>query len=290
MAYRKHHILAETYLSYFSENNDGKNISTLHLKNEFKKTIQSYNSGDKPFWKQNFYNANDLGNSKSVELFLGKEIENFYPKLMKYLNTELNLESLEFKSLIFKWIFYSKLRSPIWREFIRSSNLLAEPSLQNEEVDLREIHMRFFTDKPTLEFYIQHYSENLIIKKWTIWIAHENDWMTSDNPGFSVDGKDFLKSRGNSDPNPLCYEIKYDTILYIPLSKRYCLEIFPYLEDDDIKRNFGNDPVKFSQANKKMISWVNYQTFQGACELILASKQSPLIPYETIIKTTLNET
>lgn len=65
MTHKRHHILAKTYLKYFSANNDGKNIFTLHLKNSFKKTIQLYNAGDKPFWKQNFYNTSTLENPKS---------------------------------------------------------------------------------------------------------------------------------------------------------------------------------------------------------------------------------
>ena len=73
MSHKKQHIVSETYLKFFSKENKGKGIKTLHLNNPYKKKIETHNTGDSLFWTKNFYNSTEFKNPKTVELFLGQK-------------------------------------------------------------------------------------------------------------------------------------------------------------------------------------------------------------------------
>lgn len=82
MSHKKQHIIPETYLKYFSPNNDGKNIKVLFLQSPHKRKIESKNSGDSVFWKKDYYNSLQIKNPKLLELFLGQKIESNYNNLI----------------------------------------------------------------------------------------------------------------------------------------------------------------------------------------------------------------
>jgi uncharacterized protein DUF4238 len=280
MNHKKQHILAKTYLKYFSDQNDGKNISVLYLNNKYKKDIKQYNSGDKIFWKDNFYNSNSFKNPKTIELYLGKEVENNYHELMKEVFSEKPINDLEVKRMIYEWLYFSKLRSPKWRDYLKYAAMEKGIQLGFDSEELREMHMTLFSDNNILK----HYGDTLTIKKWKIYISpNEHNWITSDNPGFSINCKEFKKNPKGYKPNPLCYTIQHDTIIYLPLSKKYCLEIFPYLQVDDVKSNFDNEAITYKEASIAMIRQINYWTLQTAHEIIISSRKNELINFEKII-------
>ncbi len=284
MSHRKQHIVSETYLKYFSHNDDGKGIKTLHLNNTYKKRIETHNSGDNVFWKKNFYNTSQIDNPKTVELFLGQKIENDYHKILTKVNNQIPFKDNVFKLLIFQWVFYSKLRSPAWREYLHFILKQKGEEYTLESKEIREEHMQLFSNPDILNSIIEYYDKELKVKKWKVLMNPENYyWMTSDNPGFSVATKEFAKNPKEYDPNPLWTGIAFDTALYFPLTKKYCLEIFPYNQDDDVKRNFGNDYIQFESSTKETARLINNWTARTSCGLIISSREKELLEYEELL-------
>ncbi|NOZ47045.1 MAG: DUF4238 domain-containing protein [Chlorobi bacterium] len=285
MSHKKQHIVSETYLKYFSKGNSGKGIYVLHLNDNFKKDIRTYNSGDKVFWSKNFYNTSEFKNPKTIEIFLGQKIENSYNSLIEKISNLNSIADNEFKVFIFQWVFYSKLRSPIWRTYLQF--LLNEKGLNFDlnSKELREEHMQFFSDSNILEAFIEYYNDSLIAKKWRILISPEKyNWITSDNPGFAVATKEFAENPTEYFPNPLWTGIEHYTALYFPLTKKYCLEICPYNQNDDVKRNFGNDYIEYDKSPIGTAKLINNWTVLTADKIIISSSEYELHEYEDKIK------
>lgn len=284
MSNKKQHIVSETYLKHFSYENMGKGIKILHMTNQYKKTIETHNTGDRIFWSKNFYNTSKFKNPKTIELFLGQKIENDYNSIIDKINNQSPFKDDKFKILIFQWVFYSKLRSPMWRKYLQFAINQQGLDFSLDSKELREEHMQFFSNSKILESMIEYYNEELIIKKWKILISPEDYfWITSDNPGFSIATKKFAENPSEYDPNPLWTGVKYDTALYFPLTKKFCLEIFPYNQDDDVKRNFGNDYIQFDKPTFETTHLINNWTVRTAVDIIISSRENEILEYEKII-------
>lgn len=284
MSHNKQHIISETYLKYFSCENMGKGIKTLHMTNPYKKTIETHNSGDSIFWSKNFYNTSKFKNPKTVELFLGQKIENDYNSIIDKISNQSPFKDDNFKTLIFQWVFYSKLRSPMWRKHLQFVINQKGLDFSLDSKELREEHMQFFSDSEILESMIEYYNEELIVKKWKILISPEDYfWITSDNPGFSIATKEFSENPSDYDPNPLWTGVKHDTALFFPLTKEFCLEIFPYNQEDDVKRNFRNDYIQFEKPTFETTHLINNWTARTAGDIIISCRENELLEYEEII-------
>lgn len=285
MSYKKQHIVSETYLKYFSKENNGIGIFVLHLNDSYKKDVKTYNSGDKVFWSKYFYNTSAFQDPKTIEIFLGQKIENRYNSIIDRISNRTPFADSDFKVLIFQWVFYSKLRSPLWRTHLQL--LLDKKGLRFEldSKEIREEHMQFFSNSKILESFIEYYNDSLIAKKWRILISPDNyDWITSDNPGFAVATKEFAANPSGYIPNPLWTDIEHNTILYFPLTKNYCLEICPYNQDDDVKINFGNDYIDFNDSKIETVKLINNWSVLTAGNIIISSSYDELNDYEKIIK------
>ncbi len=285
MSYKKQHIVSETYLKHFSKGNDGIGLKVLHLNNCYKKNIQKYDSGNKVFWSENFYNTSNFQNHKTVEIFLGQKIENGYNSLIEQITKQTPILDNESKFSTFQWIFYSKLRSPVWRSHLQFLLKVNGKEYNINSKEIREEHMQFFSNPDILDSLIEYYNDFLIAKKWRILISNENySWITSDNPGFSIATKEFAKNPYEYIPNPLWTGINHDTVLYFPLTKKYCLEICPYNQDDDTKRNFGNDSIEFDNSKIDTVKLINNWTVLSANGLVISESENELIEYENKIK------
>lgn len=280
---KKQHIVAKTYLRYFSPNEDGKKISVIHVNEQYKKGIKQYNSGDKVFWEKNFYDTNVTEDKKAIEKFFGKTIENDYNDLIDQIKKEESLTNTQIKASIFRWIFYSKLRSPIWRDHLRDRFNSSSESREIDSSDLRETHMSFFTNPNLYDYFIKEYSQELVIKKWKILITSTN-WITTDSPGIMVNTKEFAKDPENYYPNALWNNIKFDSAFYFPLTSKYCLEIFPYTEMDDIKRNLDTDLITFEKANDYMVNLINFWTMHSASKILISKEDIALNYFKTILQ------
>jgi hypothetical protein len=287
MTHRKQHLIAETYLKYFSPNDDGKAIKVLHLNNKYKLNIECKNSGDSVFWKPFFYNTSEFNDPKTLEIFFGENIENGYNKLIRKLIDESNIIENEFRILIFQWVFYSKLRSPMMRLYFQQ--ILSEKGIDFdfESKELREEHLQIFSNRDLFKKVLSYYHDNLIYKKWKILISPEEySWITSDNPGFCFNLSEYKRDTKNYKPNPLWTNIIGDTLLYFPLTKRFCLKIEPYQQNDDVKLNFENDKTTFEHSNVQEYNLINGWTTMTANNILISCDSKELEVFEKIINCT----
>lgn len=283
MANKKNHIIARTYLKHFSPLNDGKSIQVLHLRQQFNPPkILQRNSGDKDFWEEKFYWTKQLQNPKSIEYFLGT-VENSYNSIVEQLNLEVAITERKFKTWVFQWVLYSKLRSPSWREFLKFST---EQGMGRkvEEREVREKHLQFFAKDEILDFFINYYYESTNLKKWRILISPDNySWLTSDNPGFCINSQEFKADPTAYFPNALWTNLQNDTILYFPLTSHYCLEICPYKSGDDPTKNFANDTIDYERCSFSTAQLINNWTVLTANNLVISKSRNELIEYENAL-------
>lgn len=215
---------------------------------------------------------------------MGQKIENDYNEIIDKIDKRIPFKDDKFKVLIFQWVFYSKLRSPAWREYLHFILKQKGQEFTIDSKEIREEHMQFFSNSDILDFMIDYYKNELIVKKWKVLISPDNyNWISSDNPGFAIATKDFAKNPNDYDPNPLWTGIKFDTALYFPLTKNYCLEIFPYNQDDDVKINFGNDYIQFEKSTISTSRLVNNWTARTSSKIIISSQENELLEYEELI-------
>lgn len=281
MKYRKQHIVPETYLKYFSPLDDGKNINVLNINNKYKNKIELKNSGDSIFWEKNYYSSRKTKPSNALELFLGQNIENKYNTVIQKLRNEQSFTDNSFKLKIFEWVYYSNLRSPVWRDFFR--RIIKNDGSNKTEEEIREEHIQLFFDKEISDFIVKYYSDELSTKRWTILINSDDlFWISSNNPGFCFNYTDIQRDPVNFYINPLWINLQYDTILFFPLSKNYCLKIEPYNNGDDVKLNFINDSVSFKKVNSNEISLINSMTVRTATDYIFSCNSKELLEFEKI--------
>lgn len=252
------------------------------MNDPYKKGIKSYNSGDKVFWKKNYYNI--VGDDpKRFEKFLGQSVENDYNQLIKTITQEKTILSLSIKLKIFKWIFYSKLRSPIWRNHL--NELVDKKSNNNSSnSEIKELHMAFFNDSNLFKYFNETYAENLTIKKWRILISPENKgWITTDSPGIMINLKEFAKSPEDYYPNAIWNNMQNDSAFYFPLTSKYCLELWPYDQQDDIKRNLETDMVAYIKPSEYIYNLINFWTMHSASEILISQNESDLHYFNNIL-------
>ena len=280
---KEHHIVSKVYLKYFSPNNDGKGISILHYQHPYKSRIEVKDSGNSIFTKRNFYNTSQLENPNEIELFFGREIEQKYNFIMAEIAKEKDISDYELKIKIMEWIFYSKIRSPMWRKLIQSELELKGYKFAFNSKELREEHLQLISNNEVFEGVLEIFDKNLSAKKWFILKSPSPfSFITSDNPGFSINVEDYNPSDKMLLPNAFWTNIRYDTVLYFPLSKNYCLRMQPYNNDDDVQLNISNTPIRFQIVSEDEQKLINSWTFCTHDNLLIASDKRELNLFENI--------
>lgn len=282
-ANKEHHIVSKVYLKYFSSNNDGKGISVLHYAHPYKRRIEIKDSGSSTFAKRNFYDTSQLPNSKEIELFFGRTIEPKYNLIMADIAKEADIVDYEAKIRILEWIFYSKIRSPMWRRLIQSELEAKGYKFGFGSKELREEHLQLISNSEVFEGVLEIFDKNLSTKKWFVLKAPSRvSWITSDNPGFSINLEDYNPSDEMLVPNAFWTNIRHDTVLYFPLSKDYCLKMQPYNNNDDVTLNIANTPIRFEGATENEHNLVNGWTFCTHHDILIASDKRDLLLFENI--------
>lgn len=273
MAYRKQHIVPVTYIKYFSPNYDGKDLQVLYTTGIKKWKMENKNSGDSIFWEENFYNTSQFDNPKYLEQFFGQAIESRYNELIDVIKDEKEIHDEDLKVSVFQWIFYSKLRSPMWREYLMEILNTNGHTLDFNAHELREEHLRIFSNPDLFEYILEYYESYLTTKQWKILIQpKDNSWITSDNPGFHINVSELEKEKESYVPNPLWTGIQHDSVLYFPLTQKYCILIKPYNTGDDVNLNFNNDGISFEKSGSQELNLINAWT-------VMTSRNFVISPY-----------
>ena len=272
--FQKQHIVSETYLKHFSFNCDGKNIFIIDNENLYHKGIQYKNSGDSTFWEMNYSDSYLFTDKKAIEKMFGREIEPNYNKIINEIEAEDSEISFNIKQKLMQWIFYTKMRSPIW-----------EPSnfcKSNVSRYTQKLHLNNFTNEVRFKTTLDAFVQDAMNKRWTIYKNPENKyWWTSDNSGYCIN----LKSYELGElifPDPYCELSGVDTILFYPLSKKYCLNIHAYEYGEDIRLNLSNTNVTFIQAEESWVELIKFWTYLSQSRLIISSENESLRKVEEI--------
>jgi hypothetical protein len=281
--HRDQHIIPKVYLKYFSKSEDGKGIAVLHYSHPYKKRIETKDSGDKVFVKKNFYDTAQLADRKQIELFMANHIEPNYHRIIESVRSRSCVNDYNWKIRMMEWMIYSKMRSPMWRELLREELRSKGHDFLFDSNELREEHMQMFHDENILGFLLDYYGKNLSSKKWSVLKSPEyKSWLTSDNPGFSINVDEYDKENIELLPNAYWTNISHDTVLYFPLSSEYCLRIQPYNQGDDVSLNISNTPVQFELCTENEYRLVCSWIFYTHHSLLICSNREDLRIFEEI--------
>jgi len=258
-AYKKQHIVPETYLKHFSTKSDGIGIFVIDSDDKYRNGIQKKNSGDKIFWIPNYSDTDFFADRKAIEKMFGTDIENSYNSIISTIEQENTNIDFNIKEELLKWIFYTKLRSPIW-----------------------ENHLENFTDYNNFKKQVNDFVSSAVSMKWTIYKSPKNKfWWTSDNPGFCHNIKE-IKATQKINPTPVYNIVGVDSILYYPLTKKYYLNIHPYNKGEDLNLNLTNTDIRFKEADLSLYRILNYSTLITQKRLIISTESESLKEVEEI--------
>lgn len=264
--YKKQHIISKTYLKRFSDTYDGKNLFVIDSSNQHVKHIQKKNSGDSIFWIENYSDSNDFSDNKAIEKMFGQYIEPNYNRIVNEIYNENEKLSIEDKNLIIQWIFYTKMRSPIWE----NKDEYGKPIYKNK------IHLNNFLDDKLFSPALLMFINDTINKQWTIYRCTPNEtWWTTDNPGYCID-LNLAESHNYVIPDPFCRLTGVDTILFYPLSKDYCLNIHAYEKGTPPEYNLTNTPIKFKESQDDWVKIINTWTLMSQSRLLISNSKTSL--------------
>ena len=265
------HLIPKVYLKYFRTQAFPKEdkVWVFDFENIYDKKPKSKNVNAELFKEYEYYNSDDFTeDGYGLEMSLGK-IENEYHLIMTDIINGLDLsKSVREKFLAF--LISAKLRSPVWRSETYKNwlNFLSAitmgkfaDSISDEE--LKEDHLLRITN-PQL---FNEMKFTLLSKKWFIYrITNDNSFITSDNPGFSIDWDNKIRI-----PNPYWENLKHDSVIFFPLSSKLCLIIGPYSEGTDLSINASNIPIEYLNADGNLIKSINLKTFLTKNKLVISN-------------------
>ncbi len=281
----RQHILPKTYLKHFSKYGDGNNLWVLHCKHKYKKRIEKRDSGSSIFTKNNFYDSTLFTNPKEIELFFARSIEPNYNYIIAEINKQKEITDYSLKIKILEWVIYSKIRSVSWREMFKRELEEVGYNFDFDSFELREEHLNVLTNTDICDWVLNYYDLELSSKRWNILKTPiEKNWLTSDNPGFTVNIDGYSDRIWEIVPNPYCTNLRNDTILYFPLSKEYCLKIQPFYEGEDVKLNLSNTPITFKNVSEDEFNLINSWTYLSQHSFVLACTKNDLLKYEDFNK------
>ncbi|MDQ3109214.1 MAG: DUF4238 domain-containing protein [Bacteroidota bacterium] len=265
--YRKQHVVSKTYLKHFSINSDGHNLFVIDSSNLMKPGIQKKNSGDRIFWEENYSDSCLFQDKKTIEKFFGMEIEPTYNKIIHAIEKEREGVSFMAKQNLINWVFYTKMRSPIWEETTDG---------QRNRYS-QQLHLENFTNIDRFNIAKKKFEMDALNKRWTIYKSPFGKyWWTTDNPGYCIDLKKLEVERCLS-PDVYCDLSGADSILFYPLTKKICLCIHAYNKGENIFMNLRNTPISFETPNLQLYNLINHYTRLSQKRLIISAEVGSLV-------------
>lgn len=286
------HVVPRTYLKYWKIAEDKNFVYGIDFSNQFSKGIQTFGLNHKVFKEKKYYNHQSFENAYIIEDFLGEEIEPIYDKIMSEVNSETNL-SVEIREKVIIWLYISKLRSPHMRinteritNFVyKTSERFLGKTLSQEKESAIELHakqiaieaqLNTFAADGQLKSLLNLFFEILNAKHWRILTSIPHfEFLTNDNPGFSPNTiARFVKDS----PFHHVMEMNAHSIIFYPLSPKYCLEITPFLPGTPLNICSLSMEIKYEQASPELIVFINKGVLY-TCNKILVSNNKEILEY-----------
>lgn len=286
------HIVPRTYLKFWKIAEGKSFVYGIDFSNKYKKGVQTFGLNDKVFKERKYYNHNSFENQYIIEDVLGEDIEPSYDKIMCEINNEINL-SFGIREKIMQWLFISKMRSPhIRNNTERIANFLFKVTEQFKDKNIsaekeraieihskkiaKEVQLSTLTNDGQLQSLLKLFIETLNAKHWRIIKSiPQFEFWTNDNPGFSPNTDErFAKDT----PYHYIMEMNEQSIIYFPLSPKYCLEITPFPQGTPLDICALTMEIKYEQASPKLIEFINKGIF-CTCNKVLISNNKEILEY-----------
>lgn len=277
--HKRQHIIPGVYLRQFCTPNKKGQVFCLELKHKYEKRVRLRGVNEDIFKKEHYYSDFSKEDPLTVENFLSKKLETPFNSLIAQLKTEKPLE-VESKEKIIKWIYYSKLRTSVFRDKTNSVIKKHLKDLNEQDPDSVKIQdIEEFSEKSAKELQLNllspssdledFYYQGLSSKFWTILKSKPDfSFFTNDNPGFSC-----LNAKADSfHPMKLAEQ---DTICFFVLSPTYCVKMEPF-SMENLHLNVFTVVTRFREASYEEIDLINKGVFKTANELIISNNKSQI--------------
>ncbi len=271
-------------MKHFSVNDDGKNIYVINLRDKYQNKIYTKNKGDSCFWIENFYDTTQFNNRKTLEMAFNRLVESKYDNIILEILKEKPIADQQIKDDLLLLLYFSLFKSPgrrdEYEQALRIQNWMNEVSTNGEaeklernydkDAFIKELHLSEIANKDKLNKNVDAICTNLGVKKWTIIIAPKNSfWITSDDPCVEI--------KYNEDGTvTACKQWNFEELetMFMPLTKKYCLLIESYNQDDDINLNLNTDKIRFKIATNKDILLFNRFSFVTMSKVLISPTEN----------------
>lgn len=286
------HIVPRTYLKYWRIADDKSFVYGIDFSNKYRTGVQTFGLNDKVFKERKYYNHQSFENPYIIEDVLGEEIEPTYDEIMTEVISEINL-SFAIREKIMQWLYISKMRSPhIRNNTERLVNFLYKTTERYKNADIspekesaieqhtkeiaKETQLNTFAHDGQLQSLLTIFIGTLNAKHWRIIKSiPQFEFWTNDNPGFSPNtverfAKDF--------PYHHVMELNAQSIIFYPLSPKYCLEISPFIMGTPLDICALTMEIKYEQASPELIEFINMGVLH-TCNKVLVSNNKEILEY-----------
>jgi len=286
------HIVPRTYLKYWRIADDKNFVYGIDFSNKYKTGVQTFGLNDKVFKERKYYNHHSFENPYIIENVLGEDIEPTYDKIMNEVNSESNL-SQSIREKIMQWLYISKMRSPYMRDnterianfLYKTTERYKDKNISPEKEQAIELHakkiakknqLNTFANEGQLKKLLTLFIETLNSKHWRILksIPQFQFW-TNDNPGFSPNTVERFAKESLYHP---VMEMNASSIIFYPLSPKYCLEITPFTQGTPLNICALTMEIKYEKASPELIEFINKGVLH-TCNKVLVSDNKEILEY-----------
>ena len=270
------HIVPRVYLKYFSSESFVHVIQPGHL---YRKGIQRKGIKDKIFTKENYYDSPTSANKKYLEDAFGT-FEGIYNEIIQRIETRSNIGS-DTKQMIVSWVHMMKMRSSFVRDLTSSIFSNIEKFSMGYREGAAAMHhaektgkfkagadqagklfqlMNFTPDEYNKS--LKDYTGDFLSKEWVIFYSTDLQFLTNDNPGFSITLNETTE-RLKMSPVFGDYNLSNEgLILHIfPLTPYLCLCVRSYrwpedITDAQIELTLKGE-IRYQKADTQFVDYVN---------------------------------
>lgn len=197
-----------------------------------------------------------------------------YDTLIDRLATRQTIFDESFKEYLIEWLLYFKVRN--LEIDMRKQRSCSGTWKEWELGKVKEIFYESFHET-VRKFYKQFSNED-----WTILKSPDgHSWLTTENPGFSVDLDDFTSLDLLLKPDP-GLSVKKTSVVYFPLSKDFCLRIQPKLNGEPIIKEDNKQPaIIIKESTDVEFKTINSMTVSTNGELLISADRETLEKFVT---------
>jgi hypothetical protein len=284
------HIVPRTYLKHWCISENERFMFVIDFSNKYNTSPQRVGPNDKLFKREKYYNSQSFTNPYGIEDMLGEDIEPNYEIIMTEVKAEGKI-SQSVREKIIGWLHVSKMRSPVMRDNPeRIANFLLKTqerwggklisAAREREIEeyskglAKNVHLRGLSDIKQVEEIVLIFVNTLLNKRWVILKSNPLfEFWTNDNPGFSPN---VIERFAAQRPYHHVMEMNAGSIIYYPLSPKYCLEISPFEAGTPLEVNATTIEIEFKEASLHQIDFINRGVFYTRSKLLISNNKEIL--------------